>query len=102
MRLYNTLTYNNIYKNSRDNGIMEKHKEDPRFQFFYQCVYEDKELFLPVLEYVHAKTLCLQSYTLSMGHCKALAKAFQFFEGFCNRVILDNCGIDDTKMAVIL
>ena len=71
-------------------------------QYFNQCVYVDQEPFLPVLEYVHAKTLCLQSYTLSIGHCNALAKAFEYFDGFCNRVILDNCGIDDEEMSAIL
>lgn len=55
-----------------------------------------------MLDYVHDNTLCLQSYTLSMGHCNALAKAFQYFDGFINRAIFDNCGIDDDEFASIL
>ena len=57
---------------------------------------------LPVLDYVYKKTLCLQSYTLSIGHCNALAQAFQHFDQFINRVIFDNCGIDDGEFAAIL
>jgi len=55
-----------------------------------------------VLDYVHDNTLCLQSYTLSIGHCNALAKAFEYFDDFINRVIFDNCGIDDDEFASIL
>ncbi len=43
------------------------------------------------------------SYTLSIGHCKALAKAFEFLDKInVNRVIFDNCGIDDEEFAAIL
>lgn len=57
---------------------------------------------MPVLAYVYKKTLCLESYTLSIGHCNALSRAFEFFNKFVNRVIFDNCGIDDTEFAAIL
>ena len=101
-RLREKIKYIQVYKNSKNYGVQDKYQEDPRYQYFNSCVHKDKELFLPVLEYVHAKTLCLQSYTLSIGHCKALAKAFEYFDEFCNRVIFDNCGIDDEEMAAIL
>ena len=55
-----------------------------------------------MLDYVHDNTLCLQSYTLSIGHCNALARAFEYFEDFISRVVLDNCGIDDEEFAAIL
>lgn len=73
----------------------------PKFQYFLQCKI-DHALVLPVLDYVYKKTLCLQSYTLSIGHCNALAQAFQHFDQFINRVIFDNCGIDDEEFAAIL
>lgn len=57
---------------------------------------------LPVLDYVHQKTLCLQSYTLSIAQCNGLARAFEHFDKFINRVIFDNCGIDDEEFAAIL
>ena len=96
------MTYNKVYKDSNMPAVIEKYKDDPKVQYFNQCVYADQELFLPVLEYVHAKTLCLQSYTLSIGHCNALAKAFEYFDDFVNRCIFDNCGIDDVEMSAIL
>jgi len=57
---------------------------------------------LPVLDYVHSKTLCLLNYTLSMGQCNGLAKAFEHFDRYINRVIFDNCGIDDAEFAAII
>ena len=57
---------------------------------------------MPVLDYVHNKCLTLQSYTLSIGHCNALGKAFEHFKDFINRAIFDNCGIDDKEFASIL
>ena len=60
-------------------------------------------MVLPILHYVNKKTLCLQSYTLSIGHAKALAKACENFEHtYINRIIFDNCGIDDGEFAQIL
>ena len=57
--LQERLTYMQVYKHSQKTAILEKYREDPRVQFFNQCIHIDKELFLPVLEYVHDKTLCL-------------------------------------------
>ena len=31
-----------------------------------------------------------------------MAKAFEYFSGFINRVIFDNCGVDDEEFAAIL
>jgi hypothetical protein len=40
---------------------------------------------------------------LSIGHCRALAKACEHFGGFgINRMIFENCGIDDGEFAEIL
>ena len=48
-------------------------------------------------------TLSLQNYTLSIGHCKALARSCpKFKEGVFNRIVLDNCGVDDGEFASIL
>ena len=101
-KIQERLTYNKVYKDSNMPAIIDKYRDDPKMQYFIQCVYADQELFLPVLEYVHAKTLCLYDYTLSIGHCNALAKAFGYFDDFVNRVIFDNCGIDDQEMAAII
>ena len=60
------------------------------------------ETILPVIEHVHDKTLCLASYTLSIGHCNALAKCCRKLDAKFNRLILDNCGVDDSEFATIL
>lgn len=40
---------------------------------------------------------------MSIGHCNALAEACQYFGALSiNRIIFDNCGIDDTEFASIL
>jgi Ran GTPase-activating protein (RanGAP) involved in mRNA processing and transport len=48
------------------------------------------------------KTLILQNYTLSIGHCNALAAACPFLPKSINRVYFDNCGIDDQEFSAIL
>lgn len=79
-----------------------KFARDPKFQYFMKC-YESSESVLPVLHYVAQKTLLLESYTLSIGHAKALAKACEYFgEAGINRIVFDNCGIDDEEFAEIL
>ena len=77
-------------------------ERDPRFHYLRECI-GDQESVLPVLHYVHMKTLCLEGYTLSIGHAKALAKACeQFSDSGINRIILDNCGVDDEEFSEIL
>jgi hypothetical protein len=57
---------------------------------------------LPLLTKVRRKTLILQNYTLSIGHCNALAAACPFLPSSINRIYFDNCGIDDQEFASIL
>ena len=54
------------------------------------------------MDYVNDQTLCLQSYTLSIGHCNALARSLEHFQGYINKIILDNCGVDDEEMSKII
>jgi Ran GTPase-activating protein (RanGAP) involved in mRNA processing and transport len=83
-------------------ATLERYRDDPGFAYFWQCE-RDHELVLPVLKYIDNKTLCLMSYTLSIGHCKALAKACQFLDRLkVNKIVFDNCGIDDEEFATIL
>jgi len=60
-------------------------------------------LALPILDKIFKKTLVLQEYTLSKGHCRGLARACHYFDHkFVNRVLLSNCGIDDYEFSEIL
>ena len=68
---------------------------DPREHYIKNCSREI-ELILPLIDKVRGKTLCLQSYTLSKGHLRALASACEGFDSrLVNRFFFDNCGIDD-------
>lgn len=79
-----------------------KSQLDPQFQYIKQCA-GDLNLVLPILNKIRGKTLCLQSYTLSQGHANALAAACPFFDdSLINRVLFENCGIDDNEFAAIL
>ena len=76
--------------------------EDPNIHYFQQCN-KDLNVVLPILDKVCRKTLLLQEYTLSEGHCRGLARACQFFDHkFVNRILFDNCGISDQEFADIL
>ena len=75
---------------------------DPREHYIKNCS-KEIELILPLIDKVRGKTLCLQSYTLSKGHLRALASACEVFDShLVNRFFFDNCGIDDQEMAIIL
>lgn len=94
--------YSQVYKDSNREIVRELFDKDPKYHWFRICS-ESYETVLPVLHYVFRKTLCLKSYTLSIGHAKALAKACELFEHQnINRVIFDNCGIDDDEFSEIL
>lgn len=49
------------------------------------------------------KTLCLQNYLLSEGHCRGLAEACEHLDHkVVNRMLFNNCSISGDLMAVIL
>jgi len=76
--------------------------KDPRMEYFVKCK-EQLDTALPILEKVHMKTLCLQDYTLSLGHCQAIAAACQYFdEKVINRVLFSNNGMTGDDCALIL
>ena len=61
------------------------------------------DLALPILEKVINKTLVLQNYTLSEGHCEGLAMACELLDDQkINRILLNNCGVDGQEFAQIL
>ena len=91
-----------ISKSLYDARVRRKFGKHPFYHYFIKCD-EFEETLLPVLLYVERKTLCLQSYTLSIGHCNALAKACEYLEEIgINRMIFGNCGVDDEEFAAIL
>ena len=46
--------------------------------------------------------LILKDYTLDSGHLRGLAAAIQKAAMVINAVMFDNCGIDDTELAILL
>ena len=95
------LRYMDLFKKWQGASIDEVYEEDPRFQYLFRCQ-QHLNLALPLLDKVRGKTLCLYDYTLDIGHCKALAIACQLFDKSINRVLFDNCGIDDMEFSAIL
>ena len=86
-------TYQN--KSSNDN-------QDPRIKFFQKCE-SQMAVALPILDKIYKKTICLQDYTMSEGHCKGLATACEFFDAkVVNRVLMSNCGVNGDQFAMIL
>lgn len=71
------------------------HLGNPKIQYIKECIQENS-LVLPLLDKVRGKTLYLQSYALSKGHCRALATACKIFDSnVINRLYFENCGVDD-------
>ena len=76
--------------------------DDPRIKFFQECRSE-LDVCLPILDKILRKTIYLQDYSLSDGHCKGLAVACQFFDPkLVNRILFSNCGINGDQFAMIL
>ena len=76
--------------------------DDPRIKYFQSCKSE-LNVCLPILDKIIRKTIYLQDYALSDGHCKGLAAACQFFDPkVVNRVLFSNCGINGDQFAMIL
>jgi hypothetical protein len=58
---------------------------------------------LPILDKVYRKTLCLQDYQLSQGHCKGIAVACKYFDDkLVNRILFANNGMTGDQFADIL
>lgn len=75
---------------------------DPQLKYFKKCL-EQNSLLLPIFEKIYSKTLCLQNYILSDGHCQGIAEACQYIDHKrMNRVLFNNCGITGNNMAIIL
>jgi hypothetical protein len=74
---------------------------DPNHVFLQHC-HEENHNPIPILSTVTNRTLSLGNYTLSSGHCDALNQAAKHFDNFVNRVRLQNCGVDDGKMAKLI
>lgn len=61
------------------------------------------EVALPLINKVIQNKLILQDYTLDQGHCTALARAIkQTGKPEIHSVLLDNCGIDDEEIGLML
>lgn len=67
---------------------------DPKSLFHLECQ-QANFVVLPILDKIIKKTLCLQNYTLSAGHCQGLAAACsQLDSDKINRILFNNCGIN--------
>jgi hypothetical protein len=74
----------------------------PHVEYYLNCK-KKLEIALPILDKVWRKTLCLQGYSLSKGHCEGIAVACQCFdEKLINRMLFYNCGTAGEEFAEIL
>lgn len=58
LMLQERFRYNKIYKEYAEPTTGQRFEKDAKFQYFMQCQ-KDQDVILPVLDYVHEKTLCL-------------------------------------------
>ena len=76
--------------------------KDPRIKYMKKCS-ENLDRVLPILDKVYMKTLCLQNYLLSEGHCRGLAVSCEHLDNKAvNRMLFNNCSITGDLMAIIL
>ena len=88
--------------NEKEKLSLQQDSNDPKIQYYLTCK-KKLEIALPILEKVWRKTLCLQDYTLSKGHCEGIAVACQYFDSkLINRVLFANCGMTGVEFTEIL
>lgn len=56
---------------------------------------------MPLLSRISNKTLSLREYKISTAQCKALAAALSNIDDL-NRLCLENCGLLDTDLSIVL
>lgn len=68
-------------------------EKDPRIKYMKKC--EEKLCrILPIFDKIVKKTLCLQNYMISDGHCQGLADACEHLDPkIVNRMLFNNCGL---------
>lgn len=67
--------------------------ESSHESYLLRCL-ESLDRSLPILDKICNKTLCLQNYRVSDGHCTGLAEACRLLDHkVVNRLLLQNCGI---------
>ena len=60
------------------------------------------EILLPVVNKIVDNTLSLSDYTLSIGQCRGLASVIQKTKLPLETLYLENCGVDDDELNVLL
>lgn len=80
---------------------MNEEQSDPKVLFFVKCR-QTLDYALPLLDKIIDKTLCLKNYSLSPGHCRALAFAASLLGKDLTRLNFDSCGIRDEEFAAVL
>ena len=72
---------------------------DPRLQYFNQV---DRELALDLLNKIKDKQLLLVNYRLTPGLCKGLLLACDHDGILFEKILVDNCGVDDHMLSLLL
>lgn len=78
---YDTLMLGKVKEseNSKQAVFSQREITSPKLHYLMNCI-DQQHIVLPLLDKVRGKTLCLQSYTLSKGHCRALASAIKVLD----------------------
>jgi len=70
---------------------------------YHKKIKEAREICLPLISKVIDGKLVLQGYTLDSGHFIALATSIKETQHpIIDDVYLDNCGVDDHELALLL
>lgn len=83
-------------------GFQQIFKLNPNL-IYHKKIHESQEVALPIPSKVIGGALVLQGYTLDSGHCMALASTIKKSQRpKINAVYLDNCGVDDHELSLLL
>jgi len=78
-----------------------KYADDPKFKYFMK-IKEQMSLALPLLAKVVNKQLSLHNYKMGTAHCVAFAETCRFNYNFMSRLVLNNNGLSDSDLAMLL
>lgn len=89
------------FKVAKDSKYTDPNCQNPRVQYFNECT-KANSMAKPILSKIIDKQLLLRDLNLNAGDAKGLQESMAADENLVHKIYLDNCGLDDTRLAQIV
>lgn len=90
-----------ICKMAKDSKFTDPAMANPRIQYFNECT-KANSVAKSILSKIIDKQLLLRDLKLNVGDSSGLHESMMNDPNLVSKIYLDNCGLDDNKLATIL